>query len=208
MKNQVDTPSILTYQNNSKNRWICAFQNNWYSSAKSTTLTHLSTPLSIPRVTSQTTQLFLLSWFKNESDEKNRIEDANKYPIQDNQQQQKQQQVNQNGNMNGYASSSGTVSVGKTASMMEKFKKSQEVNIRTKSLIEELSSTIITGTSANTRVKVFVDGQLRPVGLEIDETLKGEDLTASVLEAMQDAHDKFELNMGDKIKVLYSNLGL
>lgn len=102
----------------------------------------------------------------------------------------------------------GSNSVGNTASMMEKFKKSHEVGIRTGAFMDELSSTTIIGTAANSRVKVFVDGQLRPTGLEIDDSLEGEELTSAILSAMQDAHSKYEAAMKEKIHALYTSLGI
>jgi len=136
----------------------------------------------------------LFSWFKGDSKEHktNDQEDNNSNMIQ----QQPSTQSNE------------PISVGSTASMMEKFKRSQEVGVRTGTLLDEITSTTIIGNAANSRVKVFVDGQLRPIGLEIDESLEGEQLTTAILSAMQDAYSKYEVNMVEKLQVLYGSLGL
>merc|ERR1739836_4451 len=81
-----------------------------------------------------------------------------------NRQKQNKQTSNKNNKISG---------MGSTASMMENFKKNQEIGKRTASFMDDLSSIIIEGISADGKVKVLVDGQQRPTGIEIeDEYLK------------------------------------
>eukprot|EP00591_Stephanopyxis_turris_P015660 CAMPEP_0195532728 /NCGR_PEP_ID=MMETSP0794_2-20130614/38951_1 /TAXON_ID=515487 /ORGANISM="Stephanopyxis turris, Strain CCMP 815" /LENGTH=152 /DNA_ID=CAMNT_0040665057 /DNA_START=265 /DNA_END=723 /DNA_ORIENTATION=+ len=112
----------------------------------------------------------------------------------------------------GGAQNSQSQSMGDTASTMENFKTQQVVGKRTSSLLEELSSTTITGIAPGGKVKVFVSGQQRPKGIEIDDSYLGvvtpEDLVADITAAMQDAHFKSTEHMNKKMQILYSELGL
>jgi DNA-binding protein YbaB len=61
-------------------------------------------------------------------------------------------------------------------------------------------------------VKVFVNGQQRPKGIDIDDNylreVSPEDLVADITAAMQDAHAKSTEQLQKKMQSLYSDLGL
>lgn len=102
--------------------------------------------------------------------------------------------------------------MGTTATTMENFKQSQELGRKTSALLAELSSTTVEGLAAGGKIKVLVDGQQKPMGVEIDddyfETVAVEDLTEKLATAMQDAHDKSTKLMQDRMESLYSDIGL
>lgn len=102
--------------------------------------------------------------------------------------------------------------MGKTANTMESFKKSQELGKKTAALLQELSNSSIEGSSAKGRVKILVDGQQLPLGVDIDEeyfqSISLEDLMEDLTAAMQDAHEKSTKLMSDKMQSLYKDLGL
>lgn len=107
-------------------------------------------------------------------------------------------------------------SIGETAFMMEKFKKAQIVGRKTEMVAQELSKLKVDGVSSNGNVRVYVDGQQRPIGVDIDETFlaslvldptSASDLSNAVTEAMQNAHDKSKALMKDKMQNIFSELG-
>jgi len=75
-----------------------------------------------------------------------------------------------------------------------------------------LSSSIVEGISDKGNVKIFFDGQQRPVSVEIKEeyiqNVGTEDLNEAITSAMQDAHTKSMQLSRDKMQSLYSDLGL
>lgn len=79
-------------------------------------------------------------------------------------------------------------------------------------LLQDLSSAIVEGTAAKGKVKVLVDGQQLPIGVDIDEEYYQnallDDLTDDLTAAMQDAHEKSTKLMTDKMQSLYKELGL
>lgn len=104
-------------------------------------------------------------------------------------------------------------SIGETAVMMESFRKAQNVAKRTELMTQELRKTKIDGISSNGKVRVYFDGQQNPLGIDIDENfldgiISSKDLSNSITEAMQDAHDKSRNQMKDKMQSLYSDIGL
>mmetsp|Transcript_6425 Transcript_6425/g.7980 ORF Transcript_6425/g.7980 Transcript_6425/m.7980 type:complete len:192 (-) Transcript_6425:1089-1664(-) len=102
--------------------------------------------------------------------------------------------------------------MGSTATTMENFKQSQELGKRTGYLIQELSSVTVEGVAAKGKVKVFIDGQQQPSGVEIDDEYFSntgvEDFSEALLVAMQDANDKSMQLMQDRMQALYADLGL
>ena len=102
--------------------------------------------------------------------------------------------------------------MGTTATTMENFKQSQELGKKTSSLIQELTSIQVEGVAAKGKIKVFVDGQQQPIGVEIDEEYFKEtgvdDFSEMILVAMQDAHKKSLDVMQEKMQGLYGSLGL
>ncbi len=105
-----------------------------------------------------------------------------------------------------------TSKMGTTATTMENFKQSQELGKKTSSLIQELTSIQVEGVAAKGKIKVFVDGQQQPIGVEIDEEYFKEagveDFSEMILVAMQDAHKKSLDVMQEKMQGLYGSLGL
>ena len=102
--------------------------------------------------------------------------------------------------------------MGTTATTMENFKQSQELGKKTNALLQDLSSTTIEGSAAKGKIKVTVDGQQKPLGVDIDDeyfdTCRVEDLTEALAAAMQDAHEKSTKMMQDRMTGLYVELGL
>lgn len=102
--------------------------------------------------------------------------------------------------------------MGTTAMTMENFKQSQDLGKKTGALIQELSSIQVEGVAAKGKIKVFVDGQQQPMGIDIDEEYfkqEGvEEFSEELLSAMQDAHKKSMQIQQEKMQGLYSDLGL
>ena len=104
-------------------------------------------------------------------------------------------------------------SMGGTASMMENFKQSQDLGKRTSALVQDLSSSTIEGSAADGKVRVFVDGQQRPIGVDIDPDYVSnissvEDLNEAITLAMQEANSKSMQQMQEKMSNLYTDLGI
>jgi DNA-binding protein YbaB len=98
---------------------------------------------------------------------------------------------------------------------MSSFKTSKRVSDRTNAVLQDLSNTIVEGTSTDGKVKVSYNGQQQPVGVQIDEAYfqslgrksgAGE-LSIAITEAMQEAHSKSASKIEEKVKSLYSDLG-
>jgi len=102
--------------------------------------------------------------------------------------------------------------MGETVSTMENFKKAQDIGKRTSTVLQELSSMMIEGVAADGKVRIFVDGQQRPTGADIDEkylaSVTVDDLNTAVTAAMQDAHIKSTEQMEEKMQALYAEVGL
>ena len=102
--------------------------------------------------------------------------------------------------------------VADTMDSMENFKRSQRVGKLTRKLVQDLASTTIEGVAADGKVKVILDGQQRPLNVDIDESYVNDadvsDLCSAITAAMSDAHAKSIERMDEKMKSLYSELGL
>ncbi|KAL7534618.1 hypothetical protein ACHAXR_006000 [Thalassiosira sp. AJA248-18] len=123
----------------------------------------------------------------------------------------------------------------RTAKMMEDHRRSQEAAERTAAMMDELSSVRVVGKSkagasggigigGDSRrggVKVTFNGQQRPVGVEVDPNflfsssmsesqgvLSIEELNEAIADAMENGYEQSGSIMQDKIKSLYSQLGL
>jgi DNA-binding YbaB/EbfC family protein len=106
-------------------------------------------------------------------------------------------------------------SLGGVASIVDSMgdlKTAQRVGQLTDSLVKELAATVVEGSSAEGKVKVSFDCQQKPVNVQIDEGFLAESdaasLSTAVTTAMQDAHSKSIERMDEKMKSLYSELGL
>ena len=95
---------------------------------------------------------------------------------------------------------------------MEQLRKTQEVGKLTAAILEELDRLLIEGSAADGKVKVMVDGQRRPMGVEIDESFLAsadtDDVQTAITKAMKEAYEKAGEKMDEKMKVLYAELGL
>jgi len=102
--------------------------------------------------------------------------------------------------------------MGIIAGTMENFKQSQELGKRTNTLIQDLGSTTVEGVAGNGKVKVFVNGEQKPIGVELDPEyfaqVGSEEFSEALTVAMQDGWNKSMQLMEDKIQVLYSEVGL
>jgi DNA-binding protein YbaB len=110
------------------------------------------------------------------------------------------------------SASSGMVGVAGVVDSMENFKRVQRVGKMTTRLTQELASTMVEGTAADGKVKVTMDCQQRPINVFIDENYHDStgvvDLCTALTIAMEEAHGKSLDRMEEKMKNLYSELGL
>jgi DNA-binding protein YbaB len=96
---------------------------------------------------------------------------------------------------------------------MDGFKKTQQVGLLTSNLVKDLvESTVVEGSAADGKVRVFMDGQQRPKRVQIDEEYKEavdvDDLCSALLEALQVCYAKSREKQEGKMKDLYTELGL
>ncbi|KAL7527179.1 hypothetical protein ACHAWF_002067 [Thalassiosira exigua] len=123
----------------------------------------------------------------------------------------------------------------RTAKMMEDHRRSQEAAERTAIMMDELSSVVVVGRSKagasggiaiggeNRRggVKVSFNGKQQPIGVEVDPNflfsssnsesrgvISIEELNGAIYDAIQDGYQQSGLLMEEKMKGLYSQLGL
>jgi DNA-binding protein YbaB len=138
-----------------------------------------------------TTGLSVFGWFQNDDEEKSQDQESDGVV---------------SANLSGVA---------EIMNSMKSFKTSKRVSDRTTAVLQDLSNTIVEGTSADGKVKVIYNGQQQPVGVQIDESYfqslgrksgAGE-LSIAITEAMQEAHTKSASKMEEKVKSLYSDLG-
>lgn len=99
-----------------------------------------------------------------------------------------------------------------TMDSMDSFKKAQRVGKRTSTLVQELSSITVEGSSPDGKVKIIFDCQQRPIKTIIDEAYfeasDASDVSNAITAAMKDAHAKSIERMDDKMKSFYSELGM
>ncbi|KAL3776202.1 hypothetical protein HJC23_011069 [Cyclotella cryptica] len=114
----------------------------------------------------------------------------------------------------------------RTVKMIENHRRSQEAAERTATIMEELSTSFVTGKSKagsgamglGSGVKVIFDGTSRPISVEVDPNflfsssesgvISVEELNAAITEAMLDGYQQSGKLMGEKMKTLYEQLGL
>lgn len=142
-------------------------------------------------ITKTTTGLFVFGWFQNDGEDKS---------------QDKELDGVVSANLSGVAGMMNT---------MSNLKTSKRVSVRTSAVLQDLSNTIVEGTSEDGKVKVTFNGQQQPVGVQIDDSYfqslgrksgAGE-LSIAIAEAMREAHAKSASKMEEKVKSLYSDLG-
>jgi DNA-binding protein YbaB len=112
-----------------------------------------------------------------------------------------------------------SANLGNVASVMESmnsYSKSQSIAKRTQGVLQDLSNSLIDGSSADGKVKVTYNGQQKPVGVQIDPgyffSLKNdkegaEELSAAVQQAIEEAHEKTSAKMEEKMNSLYRQIG-
>lgn len=119
---------------------------------------------------------------------------------------------------------------------MDRFRNSQRVGDKTNGILQDLSNTYVEGVAADGQVKVTLNGQQRPINVQIDDgylqtlidakaaagtgsgkvngkkipgtTTVAQDLCDVLIQAMQDGHAKSIDKMEEKMKGFYSDLGL
>lgn len=110
------------------------------------------------------------------------------------------------------ATGEGLGGVAQVMDSMEDFKKTQRVGLLTSTYVQDLASTTVEGSAAEGKVRVFLDGQQRPKRVEINEqygeVVDVEDLSTALVAAMQDAYVKSREKMSEKMKDLYTELGM
>ena len=95
---------------------------------------------------------------------------------------------------------------------MNNLESAQRMGKLTTSLFQDLQSSTVEGSSQDGKVKVLLNCQQKPVRVSIDEGYYAEvdanEMAASLTVAMQDAYDK-SIDIADqKMRSLYSELGL
>ena len=109
-------------------------------------------------------------------------------------------------------STSGVVTIMDT---MDQLKRSQRIGKITATLVQELKSISVEGSSENGKIKIIFDGQQNPISTYIDESYFREarnngdanDLAKSITAAMKDARMKSVEKMNEKMKNVYNDLG-
>lgn len=99
---------------------------------------------------------------------------------------------------------------------MSNFKKSQRIEERTSNVIKDLSTTMLTGESSDGKVKITFNGQMKPMGVDIDpeyfKSLKAKaegstQLSAAIQQALVDVNEKSKRKVEEKMKGIYQDIG-
>lgn len=177
-------------------------------------------------------QLYLMNWFgfgKNNNDDENggsRTNDSGNVPSSDlsstmllSSSSKEFTGKNSNGSSRtgGGSSSSGVVSI---MDSMDQLKRSQRIGKITATLVQELKSITVEGSSENGKIKITFDGQQNPISTYIDESYFREqqqrnnnnnvdtnELAKAITIAMKDARMKSIEKMNEKMKNVYNELG-
>ena len=111
------------------------------------------------------------------------------------------------------SSSSGVVAI---MDSMDQLKRSQRIGKVTATLVQELKSITVEGSSENGKIKIVFDGQQNPISTFIDESYFREqqrnnadpsELANAITTAMKDARMKSVEKMNEKMKNVYNELG-
>ena len=93
---------------------------------------------------------------------------------------------------------------------MEGFKQSQKLGTKTNSLLQELKSTRVEGSSPDGKIKVTLDAQQNPLRVAIDEQYFQStdvlDFSNSMIVAIKDAHEKSRDKMEEKSKSFFQDI--
>jgi DNA-binding protein YbaB len=155
-------------------------------------------PFSHQKFSSSSTALNILSWFgfSNDGDDKKR-NDATSKEVKE-----------------GFENFGGVAGI---FDSMENSKTSQQVGKRTSMVLQDLSNMLVEGSAADGKVKVVMNGQQRPMSVQIDNGYfqnvhskkdGSEELGVALTQAMQEAHKKSCEKMEEKMKSFYSDVGL
>ena len=102
--------------------------------------------------------------------------------------------------------------VSSTIEAIENVESNQKVSRLLSSLLQDLQSSTVEGSSQDGKVKITFDCQQKPVRVTIDENFHNEvdasTMGAAVTEALIDGHKKSTEKMNDKMKGLNSELGI
>ncbi|CAJ1966886.1 unnamed protein product [Cylindrotheca closterium] len=99
---------------------------------------------------------------------------------------------------------------------MSNFKKSQRIEERTNNVMKDLSTTMLTGESSDGKVKITFNGQMKPVGVEVDpeyfQTLERDEegcsqLSSAIQQALVDVNEKSTRKVEEKMKGIYQDIG-
>jgi nucleoid-associated protein EbfC len=95
---------------------------------------------------------------------------------------------------------------------MDQLKRAQRIGKITASLVQELKSMTVEGSSENGKVKVILDGQQTPISTYVDENYYKEkvdvnEFTNALTAAMKDAQLRSMEKMNEKMKNVYNELG-
>ena len=89
--------------------------------------------------------------------------------------------------------------------LTEAFKKAQQIQQNAQKLQEELEVMEIEGTSEDSKVKIWMSGNQKPLRVEIDQSLLLEEkaqIEESILEGMKSAHEISTTTMKDRMEDL------
>lgn len=107
--------------------------------------------------------------------------------------------------------------LGKVASVMDsmnKYSATQTIAKRTQGVLQDLSNTLIEGSSVDGKVKITYNAQQKPIGVQVDaeyiQSLKdgedgAEELSVAIQHAMEEAHERSNNKVQEKMSSLYKD---
>jgi DNA-binding protein YbaB len=183
----------------------------------------------------ESVQLYLMNWLgfgKNSKDDDNRNDGANVSTIvsssdasstvllSSSSSSSLKEYPGKNSNSGSRSAGSGVVAI---MDSMDQLKRSQRIGKITATLVQELKSITVEGSSENGKIKIIMDGQQNPISTYIDESYFREqqqpprnnnnnnvdtnELSKAITTAMKDARMKSIEKMNEKMKNVYNELG-
>ncbi len=95
--------------------------------------------------------------------------------------------------------------------LTEAFRKAQQIQQDAQKLQEELDLMKLEGSSSKKQVSVWMTGNQKPIGIEIDESLLKENkdnIEEALLEALQNAHELSTTTMKQRMEELTGGLNI
>ena len=95
--------------------------------------------------------------------------------------------------------------------LTEAFRKAQQIQQDAQKLQEELDLMKLEGRNSNKQVSVWMTGNQKPIGIEIDESLLKEskaNVEEALLEAFQNAHELSTTTMKERMEELTGGLNI